>query len=180
MTTDNEKPKRQKSITQKDLDVFKEEISQFLDERFDTFIDDFLDAWQESGKDAEGSSEEEKCDSCGSDEPITNPRRYMIQAGGNTWWVDNYKPNSFSGIDVIWTEELGGKLKTVRGTITSPDASIFDFENTEITPEIFESIKKQTIDYVIHSAQEAQAKERALKASQNENAVDASRHVSYG
>ncbi len=102
----------------------------------------------------------------------------MIQAGGNTWWVDSYKPNPVYGIDVFWTEELGGKIKNVKGTIMDANLAIFDFES-DITFDIFENIRKQTIDYAIHAAQEAQAKEQALKASQSEVVPDVS-HVSYG
>jgi hypothetical protein len=178
-TTIEEKPKR-RSVSQKDLDAFKKEMCQTLDDRFDAFIDDFMAAWDEATP-SEESDKDCNCSECNQEEQMPeNPRRYLIQAGGNTWWVDNYKLNSFSGIDVIWTEELGGKLKTVRGVITSPDASIFDFENTEITPEIFESIKRQTTDYMIHVAQEAQAKEKAMKATQTDQTIDSSSHVSYG
>lgn len=184
MVIDIEKPKRLKSLTQKDLDLFKEEIGQFLDERFDAFIDDFLDAWQKSNQDAEDPDAKNDCTcgDCSEDEqPITNPRRYMIQAGGNTWWVDNFKPNQMGGgLDVIWTEELGGKTKIVRGSIMSPDVSIFDFEN-DMELETFDAIKRATIDYAIQTAQEAQAREKAAKsASSQEQCIDSSSHVSYG
>lgn len=172
-----EKPKRQKSITQKDLDAFKDGMLTVLDERLDAFIDDFLEAWQESNN---TNTESCDCPECSGEKPLNNPRRYMIQAGGNMWWVDNFKPNAMGGgLDVIWTEELGGKTKTVRGTIMSQDVSIFDFEN-DMDLETFDNIKKATIDYAIQTAQEAQAKDKAMKAAQSEMAPDLSSHVSYG
>jgi hypothetical protein len=174
-----EKPKRQKAITQQDLDAFKDNMLSVLDERLDAFIDDFLEAWQESNN--TDNTESCDCPECTGEKPLDNPRRYMIQAGGNMWWVDNFKPNSMAGLDVIWTEELGGKTKIVRGTIMSQDVSIFDFEN-DLDLETFDNIKKATIDFAIQTAQEAQAREKAAKAtsSNQEVCTDSSSHVSYG
>ena len=185
MTTENIKvtKPRIKAITQEDLAVFKDEINELLDERLSTFVDDFFEAWDEangSDEPKEGCEDDKcTCGECG--EPLNNPRRYMIQAGGNTWWVDNFKPNAMStGIDVIWTEELGGKTKIVRGTVLSQDVSIFDFEN-DMDLACFDSIKRQTIDYAIQTAQEAQSRDKAMKAAASqETVVDSSSHVSYG
>ena len=163
------------NVTKEDLAEFRENLLKELDSRFNAFIDDFLDAMSESQPECD-------CPECSeTEEKLNNPRRYMIQAGGNTWGGDNFKPKPMSaGIDCIWTEELGGKIKTVRGTISSPDVSIFDFEN-DMTPEIFDSIKRQTIDFAIQTAQEAQARDKAIKASTNqETVVDSSSHISYG
>ena len=156
-------------VTKEDLAEFRKSLLAELDDRFNAFIDDFLDAM------AEG---QESCGDC--EEKLNNPRRYMIQSGGNTWWVDNFKPNPLGPLDVIWTEELGGKVKIVRGTITSPDISIFDFES-DMDLATFDSIRRQTLDYAIQTAQESQAREKAMKASASqETVVDSSSHISYG
>lgn len=178
-----EKPKRQKAITQKELDDFKREMITILDDRLRVFIDDFLNAWQDSNHADEHDDKNDKpcsCDLNGPGEPVNNPRRYMIQAGSNPWWVDNFKPSALAGLDVIWTEELGGKIKTVRGTIMSQDISIFDFES-DMDLETFDNIKKATIEYAIQTAQEAQAREKADKSmAKQEQCTDTSSHVSYG
>lgn len=176
------KPKKtSKAITQEDLATFREEMLNVLDSRLDAFVEDFMDAWSEAGEANEENPEEQcTCPECSGDS-INNPRRYMIQAGGNTWWVDNLKPNALGGgMDVIWTEELGGKVKIVRGTIMSPDISVFDFEN-DMDLSMFDSIKKATIDYAIQTAQEAQARDIASKAATSqEPVINSSSHVSYG
>lgn len=160
------------NVTKEDLAEFRKSLLAELDDRFNAFIDDFLDAMTEG-------QPEFDCPECsGTEEKLNNPRRYMIQAGGNTWWVDSYKPNPVYGIDCFWTEELGGKTKNVKGTIMDSNLSIFDFES-DITYDIFENIRKQTIDYAIHAAQEAQAKDQAMKASQSDTIPEVS-HVSYG
>lgn len=170
-----EKKDTKTSITQEDLDNLIENINEVIDNKLEKFVDDFFDAWEES----EEISKKNKC-TC-EEEIIDNPRRYHIVAGGHDYWVDDFKPNAISaGIDVIWTEELGGKTKIVRGTISSPDVSIFDYEN-DMDLEVFSAIKKQTIDYAIQFAQEAQAREKAKKLTENtDNPVDATSHVSYG
>ena len=162
------------NVTKEDLAEFRENLLKELDSRFNAFIDDFLDAMSESQPECD-------CPECSeTEEKLNNPRRYMIQAGGNMWWVDNFKPNPMGPLDVIWTEELGGKIKTVRGTISSPDVSIFDFES-DMDLETFDNIRKQTLDYAIQTAQETQARDKALKAAANqETCVDSSSHVSYG
>jgi hypothetical protein len=175
------KPKKTiRAITQEDLVAFREEMLNVLDARLDAFVEDFMDAWSDAGEACKEENPEEQCTcpECTSEHPLDNPRRYMIQAGGNTWWVDSYKPNAVYGIDAFWTEELGGKIKNIKGTIMDANIAIFDFES-DMTLDIFENIRKQTIDYAIHAAQEAQAKDQAMKAAQSETPHDVS-HVSYG
>lgn len=182
MTEIIEKVKQSKSerpVSQKDLTKFKKDIDALLETRFSDFVDGFLEAWSDAQN---GDGEKCTCEECSGEDKLDNPRRYMIQAGGNTWWVDNFMPNPIYGIDCIWTEELGGKVKVVKGTIMDSTISIFDFES-ETTPEIFDNQKRQTVDYAIQMAREAQAKEKALKASQQQNAINTeadATHVSYG
>ena len=181
MTEITEKKKKavKKSVTPADLDQFREEICNILDERFNMFIKDFLDAWDDSAEPVPDKCTcgDEAC-SCEKEPMPENPKRYLIQSGGTPWWVDSYKPNPVYGIDVFWTEEVNGKIKNVRGTIMDANVSIFDFES-DVTPEMFENMRKQTVDYAIQMAQEAREKEKAMKDVEG-CAVAEANHVSYG
>lgn len=169
-----EKPKHQKSITQKDLDEFKESMLTVLDERLDAFIDDFLEAWQESN-----TEEPEKC-TCEKGEPKEFPARYLLFSGGNQFPATDVKPNPIMGIDFYFREvDSDGKEHNSKGTITSADVVIVDLQ-PELSLEAFSAIKSQTMEYVIQKAQEEKVKQEALKATQSQT-VDNSSHInSYG
>lgn len=182
MTEIIEKVKQSKSerpVSQKDLTKFKKEIDALLETRFSDFVDGFLEAWSDAQKDCE----EEKCDcpECSGEHETENPAKYVIFSGGNKFFATDIKPNALVGIDFYLHEvdKNTGKEYNSQGTITSPDVVILDLI-PEMTLETFSSIKRNTIDYVVQQAQEARAKEKAIKAAQSETMIDTSSHVSYG
>lgn len=144
-------------VTKDDLNAFRENLLKELDDRFNAFVDDFLDAM------AEG---QESCESCKEEEvPLTeNPARYILFSGGQKYFATEVKPNSFAGVDFFLHEvdAKTGKEYNSQGTITSADVVIVDLQ-PEMTLETFSAIKRSTIDYVVQKAQEARAKEEAEK-----------------
>jgi len=149
------------NVTKKDLDKFREDLLTELDDRFNAFIEEFLDAM---------SSDSETCDcpECNNDSEDTpqteSPARYILFSGGQKYFATDVKPNSFAGIDFFLHEvdAKTGKEYNSQGTITSPDVVILDLQ-PEMSLETFSSIKRSTIDYVVQKAQEARAKEDAEK-----------------
>lgn len=147
-------------VTKEDLAEFREGLLKELDERFNAFIDDFLDAMSESQPEC-------SCPDCEESEnfPQTeSPARYILFSGGQKYFATDVKPNSFAGIDFFLHEvdAKTGKEYNSQGTITSPDVVIVDLQ-PEMSLETFSSIKRSTIDYVVQKAQEARAKEDAEK-----------------
>lgn len=175
-----EKPKRQKSITQQDLDNFKDGILSLLDERLDAFVDDFLEAWQESNN--TDNTESCDCPECTGNEKgefKEFPARYILFSGGQQFPATDVKPNPIMGVDFYFREvDSAGKEHNSKGTITSADVVIVDLQ-PELTLEAFSAIKNQTLEYVIQQAQEAKVKQEAMKAVQGQ-VIDNSSHVSYG
>jgi len=147
-------------VTKEDLAEFREGLLKELDERFNAFIDDFLDAMSESQPECE-------CPDCEESENVPqteSPARYILFSGGQKYFATDVKPNSFAGIDFFLHEvdAKTGKEYNSQGTITSPDVVIVDLQ-PEMSLETFSSIKRSTIDYVVQKAQEARAKEDAEK-----------------
>jgi len=147
-------------VTKEDLAEFREGLLKELDERFNAFIDDFLDAMSESQPEC-------SCPDCEESENVPqteSPARYILFSGGQKYFATDVKPNSFAGIDFFLHEvdAKTGKEYNSQGTITSPDVVIVDLQ-PEMSLETFSSIKRSTIDYVVQKAQEARAKEDAEK-----------------
>lgn len=171
---------RRKSITVDDLDNFKEEINTLIEEKLNAFLDEFVEAYNEATVESDSKCTCDECTCESEQEPEQkNPARYIIFSGGREFFATDIKPNAMVGID-FYLHEIDpktGKEYNSQGTITSADVVILDLE-PEMSIETFSSIKKNTIDYVIHQAQEAQAKDKAMKAEQSKTAPDIS-HVSY-
>lgn len=147
-------------VTKEDLAEFREGLLKELDDRFNAFIDDFLDAMSESQPEC-------SCPDCEESENVPqteSPARYILFSGGQKYFATDVKPNSFAGIDFFLHEvdAKTGKEYNSQGTITSPDVVIVDLQ-PEMSLETFSSIKRSTIDYVVQKAQEARAKEDAEK-----------------
>lgn len=153
--------------------VIKEQILHWLgiqeevDARFDEFVEEITDG---------GCHENEEED----DEPFP-PSRFLIQTGNNSYWVQAWKPNAIMGIDVFWKQKVGENTINVQGTIWDTNVSIFDFETT-VTPEVFENMRKHTIDSAIAQAEEAMAKASRSKESGDSGKPPnaSSIQVSYG
>jgi hypothetical protein len=175
-----EKPS-EKMLTQRDLTKFKKEIDALLETRFSDFVDGFLEAWSDAQKDCEEDNEKCTCPECSGEHETENPAKYVIFSGGNKFFATDIKPNALVGIDFYLHEvdKNTGREYNSQGTITSPDVVILDLM-PEMTLDMFSSIKRNTLDYVVQQAQEARAKEKAIKAAQSETMVDTSSHVSYG
>jgi hypothetical protein len=128
----------------------------------------------------ESVNDEEECD-CGDEggcncidekmrmeqqEMIDNwkpPARYCIRAGGIEYFVDSWKPAMGGyGIDIFWTQKIGGVDRGVSGTIIENSFTIIDYESVA-TYEMFEHAKKQSFEYVMQAAQEAKLQEDAKK-----------------
>lgn len=170
---------RRKSITIDDLDNFKEEINALIEEKLNAFLDEFVKAYNEATVESDSKCTCDEC-TCDSEPEQKNPARYIIFSGGREFFATDIKPNAMMvGIDFYLheTDPKTGKEYNSQGTITSADVVILDLE-PEISIETFSSIKKNTIDYVIHQAQEAQARNEAMKAEQSKTAPDIN-HVSY-
>ena len=165
-------------VTQEDLETLKSELNEIIETRLDSFIDEFVATWNELEN---KESESEGCRSCESDNSDTeNPARYLIFAGGNKFFATDIKPNAMIGIDFYLHEvdPVTGKEYNSQGTITNADVVVLDLQ-PEMDLETFSSIKRNTIDYAIKQAQEAQAKEKAMKAENSKIPPDVS-HISYG
>lgn len=179
--------KRRQTVTKDDLVAFKDEINNMITERLDVFINEFFEAWNEAETESKQLTEntEEKCTCsvCSEDldnAQMDNPARYIIFTGSNKFFATDIKPNAVIGIDFYLHEvdPKTGKEYNSKGTITSADVVVLDLE-PDISLEMFSSIKKNTIDYVIQQAHEAQAKDKAMKAEQSKLSPDIN-HVSYG
>ena len=165
-------------VTQEDLETLKSELNEIIETRLDSFIDEFVATWNElENKESEG----ENCCSCESENADSvNPAKYIIFAGGNKFFATDIKPNAMVGIDFYLHEvdPATGKEYNSQGTITNADVVVLDLQ-PEMDLETFSSIKRNTLDYVIKQAQEAQAKEKAMKAENSKIPPDVS-HISYG
>lgn len=165
-------------VTQEDLETLKSELNEIIETRLDSFIDEFVATWNELEN---KESESEGCCSCESENADTvNPAKYIIFAGGNKFFATDIKPNAMVGIDFYLHEvdPATGKEYNSQGTITNADVVVLDLQ-PEMDLETFSSIKRNTLDYVIKQAQEAQAKEKAMKAENSKIPPDVS-HISYG
>lgn len=148
-------------ITKDELEKFKEELLAEMEKGFDQFVDDFLEAMDESKK---SCSCGDTGDAVDPNESLENSARYIIFSGGQKYFATDIKPNAFAGIDFYFHEvdPKTSKEYNSQGTITSADVVIVDLQ-PEMSLETFSAIKKSTIDYVVSQAQEAKAKEDASK-----------------
>jgi hypothetical protein len=107
------------------------------------------------------------------------PARYCIRSGGMDVWCDYIKPNASGlGVDIFWTQKIGGVDSPVSATLFDPNIMIFDYRTTQ-TAEVFEHIKKSSFDYVTQMEQEAKIQEEAKKTNEKKAIPIDSNGASY-
>lgn len=83
-------------------------------------------------------------------------------------WCDDIKPNASGfGVDIFWTQKSKGVDASVSGTLFDTNILIFDYKTT-LTAEVFEHVKKSSVDYVMQKKQEAKLQEEAMKQKEKE------------
>lgn len=122
---------KENTITQEDLDKFREEVLRSIDDKFNEMVDAICDVGEESEKEVSQEVPEN---------PVSTAR-YILFSNGNKFFATNIKQNELLGIDFYLHEiDQSGKEYNSCGTITSQDLIILDLD-PEMSLEQFQTKK---------------------------------------
>lgn len=122
---------KENTIAQGDLDKFREEVLQSIDDKFNEIVDAICNAGEESEKEVSQEVPEN---------PVSTAR-YILFSNGNKFFATDIKQNELLGIDFYLHEiDQSGKEYNSYGTITSQDLIILDLD-PEMSLEQFQTKK---------------------------------------